>query len=176
MTTSNPTALTADSVETNRFWWQHLTPYHWFVILVATMAWLFDCLDESILSLSGIAALAGLVGEPGTDKVVQDFGKVVTAFFLIGWGVGGMFFGALGDKFGRARMLTTSILIYSVFTGLSFFSRTSWDFTIARFLTGVGVGGVFGLAVALIAETVPSIARTQSLGLLQILSALGNIS
>src|SRR5207237_10916660 len=74
------------------------------------------------------------------------------------------------------RMLTTTILIYSMFTGLSYFSKSRWDFALFRFLTGVGVGGVFGLAVSLIAETVPSSARTQSLGLLQILSAIGNIS
>ena len=52
-------------------------------------------------------------------------------------------------------MLTVTILIYSVFTGLSFFSHSWFDFTACRFLTGLGVGGVFGLAVALIAETVP---------------------
>lgn len=107
---------------------------------------------------------------------VQNFGKVVTAWFLIGWGIGGMIFGALGDRYGRARMLTITILTYSLFTGLSFFSRTSFDFTLFRFLTGVGVGGVFGLAVALIAETVPSAARAQSLGLLQVLSTIGNVA
>ena len=94
-----------------------------------------------------------------SDQAVQNFGKVVTAFFLIGWGIGGLYFGSLGDKFGRARMLTITILIYSVFTGLSFFSQSRFDFTLFRFLTGVGVGGVFGLAVALIAETVPPAAR-----------------
>jgi MFS family permease len=107
---------------------------------------------------------------------VQNFGKVVTAWFLIGWGIGGMIFGALGDRYGRARMLTVTILTYSAFTGLSFFSRTAVDFTLFRFLTGVGVGGVFGLAVALIAETVPSAARAQSLGLLQVLSTIGNVA
>jgi hypothetical protein len=72
-------------------------------------------------------------------------------------------------------MLTITILIYSIFTGLSFFSRTPLDFEIARFMTGLGVGGVFGLAVALIAETVPGAARAQSLGLLQVLSTIGNV-
>jgi MFS family permease len=86
-----------------------------------------------------------------------------------------MIFGALGDKFGRARMLMVTILIYSVFTGLSYFSHTWFDFTACRFLTGLGVGGVFGLAVALIAETVPSGARVQALGLLQVLSTVGNV-
>src|SRR5436309_11626487 len=87
-----------------------------------------------------------------------------------------MTFCALGDRYGRAKMLTITILTYSAFTGLSFLSRTAIDFTIFRFLTGVGVGGVFGLAVALIAETVPSGARAQSLGLLQVLSTIGNVT
>jgi MFS family permease len=157
-------------------WYKQLTGYHWFVLLVASAAWFFDCLDQRLFSLARVPALASLMDLPATAPEVANFGKKVTAWFLIGWGVGGLFFGALGDRFGRAKMLTITILIYSTFTGLSFFSKTALDFTIARFLTGVGVGGVFGLAVALIAETVPSGARTQCLGLLQILSTIGNIS
>jgi MFS family permease len=157
-------------------WWRQLTGYHWFVLLVASAAWFFDCLDQRLFSLARIPALSALMHLPPGHPAVQEYGKDVTAFFLIGWGIGGMIFGALGDKFGRAKMLTLTILIYSACTGLSFFSRTRIDFTIFRFLTGVGVGGVFGLAVALIAETVPDGARAQSLGLLQVLSTIGNVA
>lgn len=157
-------------------WWRQLTPYHWFVIIVASAAWFFDCLDQRLFSLARIPALSSLMGLPAGDTAVQGFGKVVTACFLVGWGIGGMIFGALGDKYGRARMLTVTILIYSMCTGLSYFSATKLDFTVFRFLTGLGVGGVFGLAVALIAETVPAGARAQSLGLLQVLSTVGNVS
>ena len=163
-------------------WWRQLTGYHWFVLLVASAAWFFDCLDQRLFSLARIPALSALMldshGAPlaAGNPAVQEYGKVVTAFFLIGWGIGGMIFGALGDKFGRAKMLTLTILIYSACTGLSFFSQTQFDFTVFRFLTGVGVGGVFGLAVALIAETVPDGARAQSLGLLQVLSTIGNLA
>jgi MFS family permease len=157
-------------------WYKQLTGYHWFVLLVASAAWFFDCLDQRLFSLARVPALVELMKLPPSSPELQAFGKVVTACFLIGWGIGGMIFGSLGDKYGRAKMLTLTILIYSAFTGLSYFSRTKIDFTIFRFLTGVGVGGVFGLAVALIAETVPSGARAQSLGMLQILSTIGNIS
>ena len=157
-------------------WWKQLNGYHWFVLIVASAAWFFDCLDQRLFSLARVPALVELMKLPASDPALQAFGKVVTACFLIGWGIGGMIFGALGDKLGRAKMLTLTILIYSAFTGLSYFSQTKLDFTIFRFLTGVGVGGVFGLAVALIAETVPSGARAQSLGLLQILSTIGNIT
>lgn len=162
--------------DSNAPWYKQLTGYHWFVLIVASAAWFFDCLDQRLFSLARVPALVELMKLPPTNPDLQAFGKVVTACFLIGWGVGGLTFGALGDKFGRARMLTLTILIYSAFTGLSYFSRTQLDFTIFRFLTGVGVGGVFGLAVALIAETVPNGARTQCLGLLQILSTIGNIA
>src|SRR5688500_7089209 len=144
-------------------WWKHLTGYHWFVLLVASAAWFFDCLDQRLFSLARIPALSDLMGKPPGHADVQAFGKTVTAWCLIGWGVGGMIFGALGDRYGRAKMLTLTILIYSSFTGLSYFSRGTFDFTVFRFLTGLGVGGVFGLAVALIAETVPSGARAQCL-------------
>lgn len=158
-----------------RPWWRHLSGYHWFVFFIASSAWMFDCLDQRLFSLARNPALGTLMGKPPTDIEVQSFGKVVTAWFLIGWGTGGMLFGALGDKFGRARMLIVTIVIYALFTGLSFFSQTRFDFTACRFLTGLGVGGVFGLAVALISESIPAVARVQTLGLLQILSTVGNV-
>ncbi len=157
-------------------WWRQLTRYHWFVLAVASAAWCFDCLDQRLFSLARIPALSALMEKPASDPNVQAMGKEVTAFFLVGWGIGGLIFGSLGDRFGRARMLTVTILIYSLATGLSYFSRFYWDFALFRFITGVGVGGVFGLAVALIAETVPDGARVQSLGLLQVLSTFGNVA
>jgi MFS family permease len=156
-------------------WWRLLDRYHWFVFVVASAAWFFDCLDQRLFSLARVPALASLMEQPMGSPEVQAFGKIVTAWFLIGWGVGGMIFGALGDRYGRAKMLTLTILIYSGFTGVTFLSVGKLDFTVYRFLTGVGVGGVFGLAVALIAETVPAGARAQALGLLQVLSTIGNL-
>jgi MFS family permease len=155
-----------------RAWYRELTPYHWFVFVVASAAWFFDCLDQRLFSLARNDAIKALAA--GADD--QALGKQVTALFLIGWGIGGMIFGALGDRYGRAKMLTVTVLIYSVCTGFSYFSQAYWDFALARFLTGVGVGGVFGLAVALIAETLPNNARSGALGWLQILSTVGNLS
>src|SRR4051794_5436789 len=154
-------------------WTHELTAYHWFVFLVASAAWFFDCLDQRLFSLARPDALANLMASGGDAQTV---GKFVTALFLIGWGVGGLVFGPLGDRYGRSKMLTISVLIYSACTGLTFFSQTYIDFALFRFLTGLGVGGVFGLAVALIAETLPDSARAGALGMLQILSTIGNIA
>jgi MFS family permease len=164
------------SQESRIAWYRHLTPYHWFVFLVASACWCFDCLDQRLFTLARVPAVTALMPE-GTDAgIVQARGKDVTAIFLVGWGIGGLIFGALGDKYGRARMLTVTVLLYSGFTGLTFISRTFFDFALFRFMTGLGVGGVFGLAVALIAETVPNGARTGALGMLQVLSTVGNLS
>jgi MFS family permease len=73
-------------------------------------------------------------------------------------------------------MLTLTVLIYSICTGLSAFSKGWIDFAVYRFLTGLGVGGVFGLAVALVADTLPDRSRTGALGMLQALSAVGNVA
>src|SRR5207253_10487490 len=94
----------------------------------------------------------------------------------IGWGTGGLIFGVLGDLIGRARSMVLTILLYSVFTGLSALSVGFWDFAFYRFLTGLGVGGQFAVGVSLVAEVMPERARTSALGLLQALSAVGNIT
>ncbi len=97
-----------------------------------------------------------------------------TSFFLAGWATGGIFFGILGDRWGRVKTLMLTIGMYAAFTGLSALSGSTIDFHMYRFLTGLGVGGVFAAAVTLLAETVPSNARPFALGLFQASSVLGN--
>jgi MFS family permease len=81
-----------------------------------------------------------------------------------------------GDRWGRARTMMITILIYSVFTGLSAIAFAWWDYAIYRFLTGMGVGGEFAAGVALVAEVMPARARPYALGLLQAFSAVGNMT
>lgn len=154
-------------------WWRALTPYHWFVFSMASLAWLFDCLDQQLFILARGDAMKALL-PAGMD--VGKYGGYATAIFVAGWATGGLFFGAIGDRVGRARMLTITVLLYSVFTGLSALSQGWLDFAAYRFITGLGVGGVFGLAVALIADSLPDESRTGALGMLQALSAVGNVT
>jgi len=107
---------------------------------------------------------------------VPEYGGYATAIFLIGWATGGLTFGVLGDRIGRAKTMMVTILVYSLCTGLSALSVGFWDFAFYRFITGLGVGGEFAVGVALVAEVMPHRARPHALGLLQALSAIGNIS
>lgn len=164
---------TALSPDDNAPWYKHLTPYHWFVFIVASLAWLFDCLDQQLFLLARNSAMKALL-PPDMDPI--KYGGYATSIFVAGWATGGLIFGSVGDRIGRAKTLTLTVLIYSVCTGLSAFSKGWVDFAIYRFLTGLGVGGVFGLAVALVADTLPDRARTGALGTLQALSAVGNVT
>ena len=152
-----------------------LNSYQWFVFAMASLAWLFDCLDQQLFILARNDALKSLI--PGADpSTVKLYGGYATTIFVAGWATGGLIFGSVGDRIGRAKTLTITVLIYSLCTGLSAFSVGWLDFAAYRFLTGLGVGGVFGLAVALIADSLPAANRPGALGLLQALSAVGNIS
>ncbi|MGH8045939.1 MAG: MFS transporter [Chthoniobacterales bacterium] len=154
-------------------WWRSLSRHHWYILVLASLAWLFDCLDQQVFNLSRDGAVEDLLG----DKTrVTEFAPYTTSVFLVGWAIGGLILGALGDRFGRARMLTLSILIYSVCTGASAFVTSYAGFCVCLFLTGLGVGGVFGLSVALVADSIPDHTRAPALGLLQSLSSWGNIA
>lgn len=163
-----------DPSKSSTSWWRYMESYHWFVFSMAALAWLFDCFDQQIFILFRDSALKQLQLPEGAD--VKAYSGYATSIFVAGWATGGLIFGSVGDRIGRAKTLTITVLLYSLFTGLSALS-TSWvDFAIYRFITGLGVGGVFGLAVALIADTLPDRARPGALGMLQALSAVGNIS
>lgn len=164
------------ALDSNQPWWRDLTPTHWFVFAMASLAWLFDCLDQQLFIIARNQAITALL-PPGTPSdQIKQWGGYSTAIFVAGWATGGLIFGAVGDRIGRAKVLTLTVLIYSVCTGLSALSRNVYDFAIFRFITGLGVGGVFGLAVALVADSLPDRARPHALGLLQSLSAVGNIT
>jgi MFS family permease len=94
---------------------------------------------------------------------------------ILGWATGGIIFGMMSDKIGRVKTMVATLLVYSVFTGLSGLATTWVDFTLYRFLAGIGIGGMFGAATTLVAESVPAGFRAMALGSLQALSALGNI-
>lgn len=153
-------------------WWKLLNRGQWTVFVAASLAWLFDTFDGQFFNLARDPALEQILGP---TKAIE-YGPYTTSVFLIGWAIGGLWLGSLGDRYGRARVLSLAVLLYSVFTGLSSLSTGFADFCVYRLLTGIGIGGVFGLAVALVADSVPTAARAPALGLLQSLSTLGNLA
>lgn len=176
----DPMPDTADATPAIGPWYREMNGYHWFVLVVAALGWLFDCLDQQLFILARPAAMKDLLPKLDDPKAFQEsvkiYGNYATSIFLVGWASGGLIFGVLGDRIGRAKTMLMTILIYSLCTGLSALSTGFWDFALYRFLTGLGVGGEFAVGVALVAEVMPARARPYTLGLLQAISAFGNIS
>jgi MFS family permease len=156
-------------------WRADLNPYQWFVVIVASVGWMFDTMAQQLFNLARVPAMRDLLGGHATPAAVSVQAGYATCIFLIGWGLGGIFFGVLGDRLGRAKTMIITILGYSIFTGLSVFSTGVWDFNVYRFLCGFGVGGQFAVGVALVAEVVPERARPYALGMVQASSAVGNM-
>ncbi|MDB5351550.1 MAG: arabinose efflux permease family protein [Planctomycetota bacterium] len=162
-------------------WYRGLTRYHWFVLMVAALGWMFDTMDQQLFNLARKPAMEELLKAKSLDPsvaraMVSTYGGYATSIFMIGWALGGLFFGIMGDKVGRAKTMLLTILVYSIFTGLSALSVGFADFALYRFLTGLGVGGEFAVGVALVAEIMPDRARPYALGWLQASSAIGNMT
>ncbi len=152
-----------------------VTPYHWLVLIIASCGWLFDCMDQRIFVLSRYPAMVELLGAETANEKLISYAGWSTTCLILGWATGGIIFGMLSDKIGRVKTMVLTLLVYSGFTGLSALSVSWVDFFFYRFLVGLGVGGMFGAATTLIAETVPTNFRSLALGTLQALSATGNI-
>jgi MFS family permease len=156
-------------------WYRELNRYHWFVLAVASVGWMFDTMAQQLFNLARVPAITELLGAKANASSVPEQAGYATMVFMIGWALGGILFGILGDRLGRAKTMMLTILCYTVFTGLSMLSTGVWDFNAYRFLCGLGVGGQFAVGVALVAEVIPDRARPHALGMVQAFSAVGNM-
>ena len=159
----------------NYAWRRDLNSYHWLVIAVACLGWMFDTMTQQLFALARGSAMRDLLGRGATPADVSEQIANATAIFMIGWALGGVVFGVLGDRLGRVKTMIITILFFTGFTALSVFARHVWDFNVYRFLCGLGVGGQFAVGVALVAETVPDRARPYALGMVQAFSTVGNM-
>lgn len=132
-----------------------VTSYGWKALAGSTVGYAMDGFDLLILGfmLSAISADLGLTkGEAGS----------LVTWTLIGAVFGGIIFGALSDQYGRIRVLTWTIVLFAVFTGLCAFAQGYWDLLIYRTIAGVGLGGEFGIGMALAAEAWPASKRARA--------------
>lgn len=153
-----------------------VTAYHWVVVVLACSGWLFDCMAQRIFVLGREPAFRELLGTGASDADVNFWGGLATSVLMVGWATGGILFGILSDRWGRVKVMVITLLAYTLFSALSGFARNGLEFLACRFLFGLGVGGMFGAATTLVAESVPAHFRTAALGSMQALSAFGNMA
>ncbi|MEM3373407.1 MAG: MFS transporter [Candidatus Anstonellales archaeon] len=150
--------------------------YHWMVFIFAALGWLFDCMGQRIFVLSREPALRELLGIGVSDAEIKQWVGNSTFVLMIGWATGGILFGMMSDKVGRVKTMIATLLAYSIFSGLTGLARTEYEFLIYRFFGGLGIGGMFGSATTLLAESIPSRTRPIALGFMQALSSFGNLT
>jgi MFS family permease len=145
-----------------------LTPEQWKSGIAAWLGWTFDGLDMHLYTLVYAAFVAQLLQVSSTrDPSVGRTASIIQGGFLLGWALGGGFFGRIGDILGRSRTLSLTVLTYALFTGLSCFAHTWWQLLIFRFLSALGIGGEWAVGASLLSETWPQKWRVWIAALLQ---------
>jgi len=155
-------------------WWHGVTRYQWLVLLIASLGWIFDIFEGQIFVTSMNEMMASLLPE-GTPEAERDaISKFALGAFLLGGALGGIGFGMVSDRIGRARTMVITILMYSLFTCLTAFAQAPWQVILLRFFVAMGVGGEWAVASAMVAEVFPNFARVRSLGIFHATSTFGS--
>jgi len=128
----------------------------WRSGIAAWLGWFFDGLDMHLYTLVATPFVALLLNVDIRDDSVREKSSWIQAAFLVGWALGGGFFGRIGDRVGRSRALMMTILTYALFTGLSFFAQQWWHLLVFRFLAALGIGGEWAVGASLLSETWPA--------------------
>jgi MFS family permease len=135
-------------------------------LVAAALGWMLDAFDVMLYAL----ILTAVIEDLGLTRAQ---GGLMASLTLGASAVGGLVFGVLADKVGRARALSLSILLYSVFTFACGLAQDIWQFAIFRILLGLGMGGEWASGAALVSETWPERHRGKALGIMQSCWAIG---
>jgi MFS family permease len=163
-------------------WYAGVTRYQWIVLVIASLGWVFDVFEGQIFVASMNEATTSLLPahvaalpEAERSGYKRFYDNVTLAAFLLGGAIGGVVFGIVGDRIGRKKAMTYTIVMYSAFTCLAAFSMAWWHMAVFRFFVAMGVGGEWAVASALVAEVFPKRARAWSGGIFHASSVLGTL-
>ena len=159
--------------------WSHsilsLTGVQRTVLFVAWLGWMFDIMDTALFNFAKAPMVTEMLGSAQYRLKGAQVEGAIQTWFLIGWAIGGLVFGVLADRWGRARTMIVTIAMYSLLTGITALCKTPEQAMAARFLTGLGIGGEWAAGAALVAETFPDALRGLGAALLQTAAAFGPV-
>jgi MFS family permease len=143
-----------------------MTPsYRWTIFVICWLAGAFAGMDATLFTVVMPQAV-GEVAATIDRNTISSLSSYILSTFLAGWMCGGIFFGYLSDRTGRVKSMAVSVLLYTLFTGVTAFVSTPWALGICRFVIGLGVGGtMLGISIFL-AENWPERSKALALGAL----------
>jgi MFS family permease len=162
-----------NELASNTKWYHGITRYEWLVLIIASAGWIFDVYEGQIFNLTRNDMLSDILGQDLGSADVKKYGDWFLGIFLLGGTFGGLLFGSMADRYGRRPIMILTILMYSVFSGLTFFATELWHVTTLRFLVAMGVGGEWAVAAALVSEVFPKRARAHASSIFHASSVIG---
>ena len=144
----------------------------YLALLAAVLGWMFDGFEMGLHPLVAKPALRELLSD---SSAAGWWFALLTSTFLFGAAAGGLVFGWLGDRLGRKRALTLSVLTYALFTGVGGSATAAWHLLVLRFVAALGMGGEWALGVALVMEVWPSKARPYLAAVIGLVGNLGYV-
>lgn len=154
-------------------WYRSVSKYEWLVLIIASAGWIFDVYEGQIFNLTRNQLLQEILGVGPGHPDLTKWGDRLLGVFLVGGTFGGILFGSLADKYGRRPIMIITILMYSLFSGLTYFADSLNHVLWLRFLVAMGIGGEWAVAAALVAEVFPTKARAQAAGIFHASSVIG---
>jgi MFS family permease len=163
---SAPPGPAASQFSSGFAWPRDVTPAERKSLIAGSLGWMLDAMDVMLYAF----VLTSLILEFGMSTRAAGF---LSSLTLIASAIGGFLFGILADRIGRTRALMASILVYSLASAACGLSHSIPQLAFFRFLLGLGMGGEWTSAAALIAETWRAEHRAKALGLMQSSYAIG---
>ncbi|HEN6487908.1 MFS transporter, partial [Streptococcus agalactiae] len=142
---------------------------NWRALIAAIVASGTDDLNIMFLAFSMSTIITDLhlsAAQAGWIGTITNLGMLV----------GGLIFGLLADRYNKFKVFKWTILIFSIATGLVFFTTNLSYLYIMRFIAGIGVGGEYGIAIAIMAGIVPANKMGRISSLNGIAGQVGSIS
>jgi MFS family permease len=154
-----------------------LTRKQWVVLFAAWLGWGFDVFDALLFNYVApncIPTLLGLtIGSAEAKAATLYWAGVLTAILLIGWAVGGVLFGIIGDRIGRTRTMLLTMLIYALGTAACSVAPNLEMLIVFRVIASLGIGGEWAAGAAMVAEAMPNHRRVEAGALLYTASPMG---
>ncbi|MHA3055459.1 MFS transporter [Acinetobacter sp. ANC 4633] len=140
--------------------------FHYNLLWMVGLGWMFDAMDTGIIAF----IMTKLVHDWNLTAIQSGW---IVSIGFVGMAIGAVFSGALADRFGRKNVFASTLVIYSIATGLCAFAPNLTVLLVCRFIVGLGLGGQLPVAVTLVSEYVPAQVRGRFIVLLESFWGLG---